>query len=139
MTAGFLHFGPLHLGLNLLGLWILGRRVERAWGRARFIACYLLATVASTSLFTLFVSATAQPLILVGASGGVMGLLGALLGRAFVARLKRRTSAASQDLAWLALVVAFQVAFDLSTPVVSSTAHIIGLSAGLVFSLLPRR
>src|SRR5262249_16733971 len=36
-TAAFLHYGPIHLGLNMLALWWLGQPVEAALGRARFL------------------------------------------------------------------------------------------------------
>src|SRR5690606_35347638 len=50
LTAGFLHFGPLHLGLNLLGLLVLAPRLERAWGPLPMVFCHLTATVTSMAL-----------------------------------------------------------------------------------------
>ncbi len=133
-TAGFLHFGPWHVGLNLAGLLILGRWLERAWGSARFLACYLVSTLASTALFPLFSTATTHT-VLVGASGGIMGLLGALLCFVLVGRLSGRSALVSRQLGLLLLLVAMQVVFDSTTPIVSSTCHMIGMAVGALFGL----
>ena len=42
-TAAFLHYGPIHLALNMLALWWLGQPVEAALGRARFLLLYVVA------------------------------------------------------------------------------------------------
>ena len=41
ITAAFLHYGPIHLGMNMLALWWLGSPVEAALGRARYLLLYL--------------------------------------------------------------------------------------------------
>ena len=53
-TSGFLHFGPLHLTCNIVGLLILGRLVERAWGPVRMLGVFLLSVVVSGSLLPWF-------------------------------------------------------------------------------------
>ena len=42
LTGGFLHFGPIHLLFNMMALWVIGRDVEPALGRGRFLAVYLV-------------------------------------------------------------------------------------------------
>jgi membrane associated rhomboid family serine protease len=83
VTSGFLHFGPIHLALNMIALWIIGRDIEPVLGRARFLAVYALALLGggvSVFLFSDVNGGTA------GASGAVWGLMGALL--VLVLRLK---------------------------------------------------
>lgn len=83
VTAGFLHYGPIHIALNMVALWILGRDIEPLLGRARFLAVYLLALLggsASVFLFGPIGAGTA------GASGAVWGVMGAVL--VAVVRLK---------------------------------------------------
>jgi membrane associated rhomboid family serine protease len=63
-TSAFLHGSALHLGLNMLGLWMFGRVVEAALGTRRFARLYLSAVLAA-----------ALVQLLVGASGGVFGVL----------------------------------------------------------------
>ncbi|MBE7325972.1 rhomboid family intramembrane serine protease [Nocardioides sp. Y6] len=76
LTHGFVHVDLWHLALNAVGLMILGPPVEQAMGRLRFLALYLLATL--TAGATIFVFAPPYSATL-GASGGVFGLMGALL------------------------------------------------------------
>jgi rhomboid protease GluP len=140
ISAGFLHFGALHLTMNLAALMLLGRWLERALGTGSMVACYLLSTLASIGLFPYFTNATIeQPQIVVGASGGVMGLLGALLGVALVGRAQKKSKLVATQLNVLLLLVALQLAFDNQTPMVSSLAHTLGLVAGLLFGLAAGR
>jgi len=136
LSAGFLHFGWMHLGMNLAGLLLLGTWLERAWNAQKLVATFLLCTLASLWLYPLVSGATLeQPQVLVGASGGVMGLLGALLGWLIVGRTQGRSAAVSNQLRSMLLLVGVQVVFDWNTPMVSGTAHLLGLSCGLALGL----
>lgn len=74
-TAMFSHAGLLHLGGNMLFLWIFGNNVEDAMGRVKFVLFYLLAGVAAFALQTAFGPDSQVPTL--GASGAVAGVLGA--------------------------------------------------------------
>ena len=76
-TSMFLHGGWMHLGGNLLYLWIFGDNVEDALGRGRFVAFYLLCGVAAALVQT--VSETTSIVPMIGASGAISGVLGAYL------------------------------------------------------------
>jgi membrane associated rhomboid family serine protease len=76
-TAMFMHGGLLHLGGNMLFLWIFGNNVEDSMGPLKFIVFYLLAGIAATALQTAFNADSAVPNI--GASGAVAGVLGGYL------------------------------------------------------------
>lgn len=76
-TSMFLHGGWLHLGGNLLYLWIFGDNVEDALGRGRFVAFYLLCGVAAALVQT--VSETTSIIPMIGASGAISGVLGAYM------------------------------------------------------------
>jgi membrane associated rhomboid family serine protease len=73
-TAMFMHGGLLHLGGNMLFLWIFGNNVEDSMGPVKFIVFYLLAGIAATALQTVIDTNSAVPNI--GASGAVAGVLG---------------------------------------------------------------
>jgi membrane associated rhomboid family serine protease len=77
LSSMFLHGGFLHLGGNMLYLWIFGNNVEDTLGHARFVVLYLASGVGAALAQTLV--APASPVPMVGASGAVSGVLGAYL------------------------------------------------------------
>ncbi len=137
LTAGFLHFGATHLALNMAGLWFLGRYVEAVWGRFRMLACYLAATLGANVVGLLILGGgdSPDPIVIVGASGGVMGLLGASVGFIAVEWRRRRLPLLRRQLAAFGLLLALQIVFDLSTPRVSSTLHLAGLLIGMLVAV----
>ena len=76
-TSMFLHGGILHLGGNMLYLWIFGNNVEDAVGHSRFILFYLFSGVAAALVQCSVDPGSTVPMI--GASGAVSGILGAYL------------------------------------------------------------
>jgi membrane associated rhomboid family serine protease len=80
-TSMFMHGDLLHLGGNMLFLWIFGNNVEDALGRIRYLGFYLLAGLAATALqtgVTLWTAGDAAAEIPnLGASGAISGVLGA--------------------------------------------------------------
>jgi len=133
-TALFLHGGFLHLGFNLFALYVLGPPLERSIGTIRFLACYLISGLASsTGVVALNVIGLVQVSQLIGASGCIMGIVGAWAG--FLLR-HHHAPLAKRRLANIALIVAIQIAFDLSTPQVSMAAHLCGLIAGFFLGLI---
>jgi len=81
LTSGFLHaqptdlpFGLLHIVMNMLSLWTLGRVVEPVLGRVRYLGLYLLATVGGSVTEALLADPGTESL---GASGAIFGLAGA--------------------------------------------------------------
>jgi membrane associated rhomboid family serine protease len=75
LTAAFMHYGPIHLGMNMLVLWFVGGPLEERMGRGRFLLLYLVAGLAG-SAGALLVDPCAATL---GASGAIFGLFGAAL------------------------------------------------------------
>jgi len=120
ITAAFLHYGPIHLLLNMLALWWLGAPVELAIGRVRFLFLYLAAGLAG-SAGALIASPNA---VTVGASGAIFGLLGAGLILEW-----RATGRLAGN--YLTLIV-INIAFTLAVPNISIGGHLGGLVAGIV-------
>jgi membrane associated rhomboid family serine protease len=77
ITSMFLHGSWLHLGGNMLYLWIFGDNVEDAMGHARFVLFYLLTGVIAAMAHILVQPSSAVPLV--GASGAIAGVLGGYL------------------------------------------------------------
>jgi len=75
VTSMFLHGGFLHLGGNMMFLWIFGNNVEDSTGHVRFLIFYLLCGLAAAGAHTSFNPSSRLPMI--GASGAVSGVLGA--------------------------------------------------------------
>ena len=83
LTTAFLHDSRmlLHIGFNMYALWIVGQSLEPMLGRWRFIALYLVSALGGSVMVTLLASPTDVRWItgVVGASGAVFGLFGAIL------------------------------------------------------------
>jgi membrane associated rhomboid family serine protease len=79
-TSMFMHGDILHLGGNMLFLWVFGNNVEDVLGRFRYVAFYLLAGIGATGLQTVVTLSTAgeqaAQIPNLGASGAISGVLG---------------------------------------------------------------
>lgn len=129
VTAGFLHYGILHLGLNMYMLWILGRQVEDLTGRWMFLAVYLMSGLGGTVAAYTFGATNAA---LAGASGSVFGLLGALVF--FFRRMK-------VSLGGLTSIIVINVIFSFVVPGISILGHfgglIVGAASGALLAYAP--
>ena len=76
-TSMFIHGGFLHVGGNMLYLWIFGNNIEDVMGHFRFIVFYLLCGVIAVYSHALIDHTSTVPMV--GASGAVSGILGAYL------------------------------------------------------------
>ncbi|MCW2505084.1 MAG: rhomboid family protein [Actinomycetia bacterium] len=123
LTAGFLHAGVLHIGLNMWALLLFGTEVERLIGRWRYLAVYVLCCIGGN----IGVLLIAPNQLGVGASGAVFGLFGALVF--FFRRLNR----SPRPLISL-IVLNFAIGFFIST--ISWQAHLGGLITGALTGAL---
>lgn len=129
VTAMFLHYGLLHLAVNMLSLYIIGQDLERFFGRAKYAALYLLSGVGGSFAAYLFSPGS----LVAGASGAIFGLLGAAV--AILTITKRNP----QQLIPI-LVINLGISF---LPGISLAAHVGGLVTGAIvgglFVLAARR
>jgi membrane associated rhomboid family serine protease len=127
VTAMFLHAGLWHLGFNILAIASVGPRIEELYGRATMLALFI-ATGALANLATLEVGRLA---VGVGASGGVMGLVGVAAGAGHRAGTSHGRALRDDMLKWGAytLVFGFAVGAD-------NWAHMFGIIAGAAFGYL---
>jgi len=77
LTSMFSHVSPVHIGFNMLALWVLGPQLELAIGRVRFLALYFVSGLAGSALVLWLGPEYAYGGTL-GASGAIFGLMGAL-------------------------------------------------------------
>ncbi len=124
VTSGFLHAGVVHLGFNMIALWILGSRFEAYIGPLRFGLIYA-AAVLWGSAGALLLSPNAQT---VGASGGVFGLMAAI----FLLERQRGVSILGDAGLWLGinLVITFTVSG------ISIGGHLGGIVGGALAALV---
>lgn len=127
LTAAFLHYGPIHLAMNMIALWLFGPALESALGAVRFVLLYLVAGLAG-SAGVLLLSPDA---VTVGASGAIYGLFGAILV------LERQGTYVFGGSVIPLLVINF--AFTLFIPGISIGGHFGGFVGGAVAILLLSR
>lgn len=125
VTSGFLHYGLIHLGLNMFALYFLGGLLEPAVGRWRFLGIYVVSLLGGS----LGVMAIEPEALTAGASGAVFGLMGAAF---VVARERGRDDVAQQ----IGLIVVLNLVFTFSVPGISIGGHLGGLVAGGLCALL---
>jgi membrane associated rhomboid family serine protease len=77
ITSMFLHGGWMHLGGNMLYLWIFGDNLERVMGAAKFVAFYIVCGLAAGLAHIMFAAGSTVPTV--GASGAISGVLGGYL------------------------------------------------------------
>ena len=118
LTSMFLHFGIIHIALNMYCLYLIGPTLERAVGRVRFAALYLVSGLGGAAASYALGSANEQA---AGASGAVFGLFAAL----FV--LQRRRGG---DVSGIAVTIGLNLVLGLTSSSIDIRAHLGGLAAG---------
>ena len=143
VTYGFLHADLIHLGGNMLFLWVFGDNVEDALGHARFLIFYLACTIAGAVMHGMVVPASQMPLI--GASGAVAGVVSAYLilhprvklWVLVLARVPIRLPAYIVLAIWIATQF-LMILLD-EEGAISWAAHIGGIIAGAILVVVLRR
>ncbi len=128
LTAMFLHFDWIHIGVNMLSLYFIGRLAERVFGPWRYLLIYFVSGIFG-GILTLFLADPNAAAL--GASGAIFGVFGAL-GVFFW--LNRRALGGMVGQWMFFLLFNLALTFYVSTIAVSD--HIGGLSMGLLLGLL---
>jgi membrane associated rhomboid family serine protease len=124
VTGGFLHAGLIHLGLNMLVLYFIGRLLEPAIGGPRLLAIYLVSLLAGA-----FGALLLDPdQITVGASGAIFGLMAA----AFVIARRRGMEALAGE---IGMLLAINLLITFTIPNISIGGHLGGLVGGALAAL----
>ncbi len=119
ISAAFIHYGVLHIGLNMYALYLLGSAFERYAGTARFAAVYFTSAL-SGSFGALLLTPHSQT---AGASGAIFGVMGAL----FVLERQRGMALLQSPIGVLILI---NLAFTFGIPGISIGGHVGGLIGG---------
>jgi len=124
ITTAFLHYGPIHLGFNMLFLYWIGTPVEQYLGRSRFLIVYFVSSLAGSAGALVF----APSAVTVGASSAIFGILGAALV------LERQRNFVLGGSALALIVINLILSFTLSN--ISVGGHIGGLIGGILCTLI---
>jgi len=138
ISSMFLHGGLLHLGGNMLFLWVFGNNIEDHLGRAKYLVFYLIAGVVATVAHVAGDPDSIIPVI--GASGAVAGVMGAYLVWFPWAKIKTLAIIILVDLkAWMVLAFWFGSQFFISpSDGVAWLAHVGGFVFGAIIAALAR-
>jgi len=130
----FLHAGLVHLVMNMVSLWFLGRFVEAMFGSIRYLVLYLVSSLGGACAVVINASGASREIPTVGASGGVCGLLAAAgvwvflnrahLPPAFLARFSRAFTTSVIMVVFISLI-----------PTISGMCHLGGAVAGGVVAV----
>jgi rhomboid protease GluP len=125
----FLHIGLVHLIMNSLALFLLGRILESVYGYGRFAVLYVVSGVGSSFLSMMISKGPAA-----GASGAIMGIAGAILAIGFLHRESvpwrwRRTFGGG-----ILPLILINLALGFSVPGIDNWGHIGGLFTGMLVS-----
>jgi membrane associated rhomboid family serine protease len=123
ITAAFLHYGPLHVGMNMLVLWFIGPALEDYFGHWRYALVYLVSGLAGSAGALLW----SPNALTVGASGAIWGLMGA----AVVLEARRIYVFGGQAMG----LVVLNLVITLLIPGISIGGHIGGGIAGALAAL----
>ncbi|GLY67590.1 rhomboid family intramembrane serine protease [Amycolatopsis taiwanensis] len=122
VTSGFLHYGPIHIGVNMIALWVLGQDLERLLGKGRFIAVYLVSLLGGAVSVYLFDDSNRAT---AGASGAIYGLLGGILVVVLRLRLNPMPAIAT---------IVLNLIITVSIPNISLLGHLGGLVVGALIT-----
>lgn len=125
-TSMFLHFGLLHVALNMWALWSVGKLTERLYGSAYFLVLYIFAGIAG-SLLSLYWHPNTNS---AGASGAIFGVLGALLAFMVNPRTRIPGSIAAVHLKSAAVFILYNLFNGFAHAGIDNAAHIGGLAGG---------
>src|SRR5882724_1293185 len=124
ITAGFLHGGIMHIGMNLWVLYDLGATVEEIYGTHRYLAFYLLSTAGGFAASTYFSDSLS-----IGASAGLFGLIGVMIALGMRSQTAAGAAIRGMYIRWaiMGLLFGFLPFFR-----VDNAAHLGGLTTGFV-------
>lgn len=128
----FLHFGPRHLGNNMLVLFVLGGRMERTAGRIKYLLIYLLGGIGGNILSMFLEMGTGEFGVSAGASGAVFAVMGAMV----YAVIRGRGRLEDLSLRQILIMTGFSLYFGFASEGVDNAAHVGGMICGFLLCML---
>lgn len=134
LAAMFLHATALHWAANSWTLYQLGSLYESMFGSQRFLVVYFVTGIAASAASAMFTNA-----ISVGASGAILGILGAFIFSILRSPIWRHEPWTKSLISQLAFWALLNIALGFTVDYIDNVAHIAGLTTGLLLGLVPHR
>lgn len=126
ITSMFLHAGIIHLLFNMYALYVLGDFIERVYGAKKYLVIYFVSGIIA-GIFSLYFS----PVMGVGASGAIFGLLGAALVFAYYEKDRIGKALVTN----IIIIILLNVFIGLSMTSIDISAHFGGFIGGAILGL----
>ena len=127
VSSTFLHSGGMHIVMNMLSLYMVGKMVEKLFSKTAYLSIYFISAFFG-AFFSIYMHLDG---VAVGASGAIFGLFGALAGFVFV----HKDTMGSQFKAFMkdfGIILLINLGIGFAFPSIDVSAHVGGLIAGIV-------
>ena len=126
ITAGFLHFGAVHLVNNMVILYCMGSRLERVTGHLKYFLIYLVSLIGAGLLSYGMMLRTGDYAVSAGASGAIFGVIGGFLWIVILhrGRFEQITTRG------IMMMIVLTIYYGFSSAGIDNWGHIGGLLAG---------
>jgi rhomboid protease GluP len=132
VTSMFVHFGIIHIGLNMWCLWNLGRAAEILMGRSSYLLAYF-----ASGIFGSIAGVYWHPLSAgAGASGAIFGMAGVLVTFVYLKKTPAHLQINKKMLSSLGSFIVYNLIIGASIPGISNAGHVGGLVMGAVVGVL---
>ena len=132
VTAVFMHFGIHHLVNNMLVLFVLGDKLERAMGKVRYLLLYLISGVGANVVSEIVYMYTSPNGVSAGAFGAIFGVVGGMI-YVVIANRGRLENLNTRQIVLMAIFSLYLGYINTGT---NNTAHLSGILIGLLMAAL---
>ena len=132
ITAGFLHFGAVHLVNNMVILYCMGSRLERVTGHLKYFLIYLVSLIGAGLLSYGMMLRTGDYAVSAGASGAIFGVIGGFLWIVILhrGRFEQITTRG------IVMMIVLTIYYGFSSAGIDNWGHIGGLLAGFAATVI---
>lgn len=131
-TAGFLHFGASHLVNNMVILFFMGERMERAVGHLKMLVIYLISLLGGSMLSFGMMLYTGDYAVSAGASGAVFGIIGGFLWVVLLHKGRMEDITTKR----LLFMIVLSIYYGFSSSGIDNWGHIGGIVTGFLVSAI---
>lgn len=128
LSAAFVHYGLLHLAMNVWAIWVLAPLTERLYGTGAFLLLYLFGAIGCSAASVLVKPETFSA----GASGAVFAMIGGILVFFLLHRRAMPRGLFAGTMRWIGMLIGINLVLGLTSANIDNAGHFGGLAAGIV-------